>query len=331
MASERNIAKEKILIIRFSSIGDIVLTTPIVRALKNQGNYCIHYLIKEKFKHVLDGNEHLEKIFCFEDEELKSKLQQEKYSLVIDLQNNLKSLMIRKNLSKKTYVVNKENLKKLLLVRTGIDLLNQEHIVTRYFKTIKKLGIKDDGMGLDFFIPKDFGIPQEKTPIELDKPFVTWVIGASYPKKTLTELQIAGVCSTLNMPFVLLGGPLDKKRGDLIESLCQKDNTYNLCGKLSLQESAFFVKKSALVLTNDTGMMHIAAAMQKQIISFWGCTKPSLGMYPFRAGQESIMLVSETNKAPCSKLGNRCKSSRTGCIKDISEETITKSINKLLR
>ena len=322
---------QKLLIIRFSSIGDVVLTSPVVRALKEQGGYCIHYLVKKKFKNAIENNQYIDKIFYLEDNSIKEALIKEKYDIVVDLQNNIKSLKIRQGLAQKTLVVNKENLKKILLVRTGIDLLKGEHIVARYFKTVKKLGIKDDGKGLDFFIPEDFKITSCKISLDLSQPYLAWVIGASYAKKMLPLNQIIEVSRDLNVPVLLLGGAMDKSNGDEIVRSSKRSNLYNLCGELSLEESSYILKRSALVLSNDTGLMHIAAAFHKKIISFWGCTKPSLGMYPYRADEKSVMLLSPTNKEPCSKLGNRCKSSKNGCIGDLDTQRITASLNDLLK
>ena len=322
---------QTILIIRFSSIGDVVLTSPVVRALKQQGGYCIHYLVKKKFKNAIENNPFIDQIFYLEDAGIKDVLLKERYDITVDLQNNLKSFKMRQGLSKTTLIVNKENLKKTLLVRAGIDLLKGEHIVARYFKTVKKIGIKDDGNGLDFFIPEGFKITSCKLPIDLSNPYLAWVIGASYPKKMLPLNHIIEVCKGLNVPILVLGGSMDKNNGDEIVRSSKGSNLYNLCGQLSLEESSYVLKRSALVLSNDTGLMHIAAAFHKKIISFWGCTKPSLGMYPYKADEKSVMLLSPTNKEPCSKLGNRCKSSKNGCIGDLDTEKITASLNDLLK
>ena len=105
------------------------------------------------------------------------------------------------------------------------------------------------------------------------------------------------------------------------------NGTHNFCGKLTFDESAWVIKKSQLALTNDTGFMHISAAFQKKIISFWGCTKPILGMYPYIADSLSFMVVSNPDKTPCSKLGNKkCSYSKHGCINDVDVEDVSKMI-----
>lgn len=320
---------KKILVIRFSAIGDIVLTSPIIRALKKSG-YEVHYLVKRQFKSAIQNNQYIDKLFTLEEPHLKECLRLEKYEMVIDLQNNLKSLKIRSGLSKDIRIVNKENLKKLVLVRTGLDLLKREHIVDRYFKTIENTGAKNDGKGLDFYLIDDFRLAPNKTECSIEQTYIAWVIGASYPKKTLPAEHIIQTCNVLKMPVLLVGGAQDEKKGAKIVSAAIGKNVHNLCGKLSLEESAFVVKKSSLVLSNDTGLMHIAAAYQKDIISFWGCTKPSLGMFPYKPGTRSKEMISPSQKPPCSKLGNRCKSDTNGCIQHIKVNDIILEIKKVL-
>ena len=320
---------KKVLVIRFSAIGDVVLTSPIIRALKLAG-FQVDYVVKEKFKNAIENNQNIDKLFTLEQEALKEELLTQKYSLVVDLQNNLKSLRLRKGLSQNIRVVNKENIKKLLLVRTGIDLLHNQHIVERYFKAIHDLGLEDDGKGLDFFIPDDFKIDPESIPLDLSKPYIAWVIGASYPKKILPMEHIIRTCNEIKLPIAILGGSGDESNGQQLIDAVNHQNIHNLCGQLSLMESAFIVKKSCLVLSNDTGLMHIASAFRKKIISFWGCTKPSLGMSPYQSASGSLEIVSNTHAAPCSKLGNRGKSKKKNCIEDIQPETILASVNRLL-
>ena len=319
----------KVLIIRFSSIGDIVLTTPVVRCLKQQKKATIHYLIKKNYTEVLQNNVYVDKILVFDKKETIKKLKKENYDLIIDLQNNLNSFFIKRKLYKKTLTVNKKNIKKWLLVNTGKDFLKREHIVERYFQTIKTIKVKNDQKGLDFFInPKvEKSLPIGKSKI-LEAPFITWAIGATYSKKKLSIPQIIEVLNRYDKPVALLGGIKEQKEAEQIILSTKNKKVISFCGKLTLQESAFLVNKSELVLTNDTGLMHIASALKKQIISFWGCTKPSLGMAPYKASEHSVQLVSYPKAPPCSKLGNRCRRHKQACIMEISPEEIYKAISK---
>tara|TARA_B110000003_G_C16643708_1_gene531171 strand:- start:2329 stop:3297 length:969 start_codon:yes stop_codon:yes gene_type:complete len=320
-------SKLKILVIRFSSIGDIVLTTPVLRCLKLQLNCDIDYLTKESYKELLYSNTNINNIFLLSDnsKEIINSLRSQHYDIVVDLQNNFRSLKIRIALGIKSYVLEKENIKRYLLIYFGIDLLNN-HIVDRYFKTLEKLGIKNDNLGSDFMLSKvtntDFNIKQD---------YITWCIGGTYEQKKLSCKQIYEVINKLKMPVVLLGGIEEKVLGSLVIDNSIADNVYNLCGETTFQGSAYLIKNSKLVLTNDTGMMHIAAAFDNPIISFWGCTKPSLGFSDYMSNNRSENIIVHLSKNPCSKHGSYCKFQSNGCIKEIKSQTIYKSVEKLLK
>ena len=314
---------QKILFIRFSSIGDIVLTSPVVRCVKNQTAAKIHFLTKEKYVAILDANPHIDRVITLKTnlQEVLTELRFQKYNCIIDLHNNFRSLWIKINLGLSSYTVQKESLKKHLLIYMGINIL-KNHVVDRYFNTIKKLSIFNDHKGLDYFIP-------EKTKVDFDtnQRFIAWCIGGSYNQKTLSAEQVVNVCNFLSLPVVLLGGIQEKEKAAHIVSNSSNASIYDFCGNLSLHESAYLIKNSMLVLTNDTGLMHIAAALQKPIISFWGCTKPVLGFTPYITKTQCVNLVFNPQKRPCSKHGNMCRIQKEGCVKKIDYRTILKTIS----
>lgn len=310
-----------------------MLTTPIIRCLKTQGENTVHYLVKNKYEEVLKKNPYIDKIYSYnKKKELKTKLREEKYDYIIDLQNNLKSFLLRKQIQIKKEVVNKKNIQKWILINTGKDFLKNEHVVERYFKTIKPLGISNDGKGLDFFIDENIVINENILPEKIiENSFITWALGATYSKKKLSEKHIVNVLKKIDKPVLLLGGINEKPTANKIISMVNKEKVYDLCGKLSLEESSFLIKKSEVLLTNDTGLMHIGSALKKKIISFWGCTKPSLGMSPYKPDELSVQMVSNPLSPPCSKLGNRCRKSKTACINNISSDEIYEELLKIVK
>ena len=248
--------KLKILIIRYSSIGDIILTTPIIRCLKHQLNADIDFLTKKSFASLLVSNPYINDIHTLNDvnKKLIQILQSNNYDHVVDLQNNLRSLKIRTALKVNNHVYFKSNFKRHLLINFGVDLL-KNHVVDRYFNTIKKLNVVNDNKGIDYFIN---GSPNVE--FNTKQEYITWCIGGTHEHKKLSCTQITEVISKLNMPILLIGGPEDKKLGYEIMKKANSDNVYDFCGKTSFEESAYLIKESKLVLTNDTGMMHIASA-----------------------------------------------------------------------
>ena len=313
---------QKILVIRFSSIGDIVLTSPIIRCVKNQTNAQIHFLTKEQYVPIVDSNPHIDRVIVFKKnlQYVLQKLKPENYNYIIDLHHNFRSLWVRISLGIPSCTIKKENWKKYLLIYLGINIL-KNHVVNRYFQAINKLSIVNDNKGLDYFLP-----PNIKVDFNVSQGFIAWCIGASHYQKSLSVEQVVNVCNNLSFPVVLLGGIQEKEKAISIVANSSNSRVFNFCGKLSLNESAFLIKNSLLVLTNDTGLMHIAAALQKPIISFWGCTKPILGFTPYMNQNYCVNIVFNPQKPPCSRHGSMCRVQKGGCVKNIDYNLILKSI-----
>lgn len=327
---------KKILVIRFSSIGDIVLTTPVIRSLKTQLPEAeIHYLTKKSFNVLLTNNPYVDKVHLLEDSlnNTIKQLKKEQYDLIIDLHNNLRTTIIKFRLSVKSNTFDKINFKKWLKVNLKIDKLPNRHIVERYMDTLIPLGIKMDMLGLDYFIPEKDEVPMDWLPETHQDGFVAFAIGAQHATKKLPLKRMIELCDKINKPIVLLGGKEDASIADQIEKfftksvvsepmeeglqeLNKKAIIYNACGKYNLNQSASLIKSASHVFSHDTGLMHIAAAFKKEVFSIWGNTIPSFGMYPYR----TKFTVFENNKIdcrPCSKIGfNKCPKGHFKCMND---------------
>lgn len=319
----------RILVVRFSSIGDIVLTTPVIRCLKLQLNAEIHFLTKENYAGILSHNPYLSKVFSIRKkvDEVKAQLQAEKYDYIVDLHKNLRSFQVRLALKAKYLTFDKTNLEKWLLVNFKIDKMPGLHITDRYLATVESLGVQNDNRGLDYFIP-----PATLPPSEMPSgPFIVFAIGAAHATKRLPFDKILNICNKLDHPVLLLGGPGEKETGERIALSCKKD-IINLCGKISLHQSALITREAALVITHDTGMMHIAAALKKPTISVWGNTVPAFGMTPCLPDERilnKIVEVENLSCRPCSKIGHKdCPKGHFKCMKDIDETKITETVTK---
>ena len=323
------------LIVRFSSIGDIVLTTPIIRCLKQQVPGCeVHYLTKKSFAGVLAGNPYIDQLYTIDKDidEVLPELHRNEYDLIIDLHHNLRTMMLKHKLKTEASSFDKLNLEKWLMVNLKINKLPKHHIVHRYFETVKELNVKYDGKGLDYFIDSKDEIQTGQLPLSHQNGYVAIVIGAKHQTKIYPATKVSEVIQYLNQPVVLIGGKEDVSRGEEIISLSSNsDNIYNACGKYSLGQSAFLVKNAKLVITNDTGFMHIAAAFNKNIISVWGNTIPEFGMTPFLPeGSSSLNIISEVknlNCRPCSKIGyDKCPKGHFRCM---MENDVISQLDKL--
>ncbi len=323
----------KFLIIRFSSIGDIVLTTPVIRCLrKKYPDAEIYFLTKKSFSGIVESNPHINRVLTL-DNDINSTieiLKDEKFDCIIDLHNNIRTFRIRKSLKGVPfYSFHKLNTKKWIYTNLKINLLPAKHIVDRYMETVKKIGATNDNLGLDYFIPEKDLVKDSDIPFSHSQGFISIVIGAAHFTKKLPVEKLKQLCAGIEYPVILLGGNEDFYKG-LEISRMDSIKIYNACGKFSLNESADIIRKSKLVISHDTGLMHIAAAFEKYILSVWGNTVPSFGMYPYKASYE----VFEVNKLwcrPCSKIGfDKCPLGHFKCMQQISIDKIIESVNAFI-
>jgi len=322
----------KILIIRFSSIGDIVLTSPIIRCLKQQlHNVEIDYLTKQEFAPLLIANPHISKVHILNKNFSTSiaHLKKENFNFIIDLHHNIRSLRIKLNLySVPSFSFKKLNIEKWLLVHFKLNYLPRTHIVDRYFKTVEQLHVLNDLRGLDFFIPAKDNVAISTLPAIHQGGYIGFVIGAKHFTKRLPLEKIIAICKKQHQAIVLLGGKEDAAIGSLISNALG-ENCYNACGKYNLNQSASLIQQATSIISHDTGLMHIAAAFKKDITSVWGNTTPSFGMYPYLAGEHSKTIeVSNLNCRPCSKIGYpKCPKTHFKCMQDIDETLFKTSSN----
>ena len=325
----------KILVLRFSSIGDIVLTSPVVRALVRQvPGARVHFATKPAYRGLVEPNPYISKGHYLSGSlaELVKELKAERFDYIIDLHHNLRTALIKLQLGVPASSFEKLNWQKWLLVRFQINVLPRQHIVERYLATAAPLGVQNDGRGLDYFIPADQEIDLADLPAGFQRGYVAVAIGAQHATKRLPVEKLIELCQNLRRPVVLLGGPEDESVGHIIELAFDKqaaqalppaptipDSPYyfpknspihsvthspvfNACGRFSLHQSASLLRQAQLVVTHDTGLMHIAAAFQKEIFSVWGSTVPDFGMYPYKT-EFKVLEVPNLPCRPCSKIG----------------------------
>jgi ADP-heptose:LPS heptosyltransferase len=173
----------KFLIIRFSSIGDIVLTTPVVRCLKKQiPNAEMHFLTKKSFAEIIEHNLNIDKKIYFEGDlnATIKQLKKENYDYIIDLHHNLRTFLIKLRLMKKSFSFNKLNFEKWMMVNFKINMLPQKHIVDRYFETIKKFKVENDGQGLDYFLTAEEEKAIQQLPASHQSGYIGFVIRKNF-------------------------------------------------------------------------------------------------------------------------------------------------------
>lgn len=326
--------KVKFLIIRFSSIGDIVLTTPVIRCLKKQvENAEVHYLIKKQFLPVMQANPYIDKVHLLGDTlyETTDALKEEGFHHIIDLHRNLRSRIVKSRLKVYAFSVKKLNVKKWFLVNFKINKMPDIHIVDRYLDTVKAFDANNDDKGLDYFIPDEDKIDMAGLPSSFHKGYIALVVGANHFTKQIPNERLIDICNQLEYPVVLMGGPVDAANAEIVEKNTKRD-VYNACGKYNINQSASLIKQSKVVITPDTGLMHIAAAFKKKIISVWGNTVPEFGMYPYQSHPQSeIFEIIGLKCRPCSKIGyKKCPRGHLKCMQQIDFNKIVATAKYLL-
>ncbi len=333
----------KFLVIRLSSIGDIVLASPVLRCLKTQvPDAEVHFLTKAAFKIVTASNPYIDKFFYYNNNMaiLIEDLQKEDYDYIIDLHNNIRTLKIKKALKVKAFTINKLNTQKFLLTNLRINVMPGNHITKRSLQTVESFGVKDDGQGLDYFIPKEDVVPDSDIPTSHSLGYIAIVIGASYYTKKLPIHKLQELCKKIDHPVILIGGKEDALEGSAIASI-DTIKIYNACGKFNLNESADLVRRSKLVISHDTGLQYIACAFNKEVLAIWGSTTPKLDVEPFYGSR----FLSTQNKLPyeniivpglwcqpCSKYGRRkCPLGHFKCMEKQDINSIVIKVNERLK
>jgi ADP-heptose:LPS heptosyltransferase len=321
----------RFLVIRFSSIGDIVLASPLLRCLKQQlANAEIHFLTKIAYRPIHEYNPFIDRHLLFNENysSLIPLLRKQNYEIIIDLHNNIRSWIFKRALSAPSFSVNKENFRKWKMVHFK-QRLSLSHIVFRFLETARPLGVQFDGKGLDYFLPPELNETDPcrngSLPHHFQNDYLVVVCGARHqtkqPPVALLKRLIKG------RQAVLLGSDEDHGRAEAIR---EGPHHVNLAGKLTLHQSAWIIKHARKVITPDTGLMHIAAAFGKEIISLWGNTIPEFGMSPFYGRNENRSHVFEVKLPcrPCSKIGfKKCPKSHFNCMNLQNAEAIIRAID----
>ncbi len=322
----------KFLIIRFSSIGDIVLTSPVIRCLKQQVDGAeISFLTKEQFVPLLKANPYIDRIYVYKDPVGTIRmLKKEEFHYVIDLQNNLRSAWIKSRLAAIPFSFKKLNFEKWLFVNFKKNIMPNIHVVDRYIDTLSLFDVINDGKGLDFFIPPEDEVSISDLPQPFHNGYILFAIGGIHTTKRLPAEKICNICRDLNLPVILSGNRNDALTGETVAASCGK-LILNTCGKYNINQSASLVRQADVVITHDSGLMHVAAAFKKKVISVWGNTVPDFGMYPYHPHLDSAVFeVGGLKCRPCSKLGYRkCPKKHFRCMNDQDTGEIARYARKL--
>lgn len=309
----------KILVVRFSSIGDIVLITPVLRCLKQQiPNAELHVLTKFNFATLFENQPYIDVLHTIKKDidEVKTALKQEKFDCIIDLHNNLRTRRLSLYLGIKTHRFPKLNIRKWLLTNFKLNTMPSVHVVDRYFEAVKSLGVVSDGKPCDLFLSDE----EVKEGNELcpKEGFIAVALGAQFATKQVPVQLLAESLKSLKLPIVLLGGEGDMMRSNELKAMLKDKELLDYCGKLSLRMSTAVLAQANVLLTGDTGLMHLASCFEVPIVSVWGNTVPELGMYAYEPRKDKKAILIQRNDVscrPCSKIGYKeCPKGHFECM-----------------
>ncbi len=335
-------AFEKILIIRLSSIGDIVLSTPLIRLLRKKfPSAQIDFVIKKEFAELLKFNPHLTNLIEFDVSNgfkellrLKSQILKERYDLIVDIHNNLRSVFLRTFSGARVLKVNKRVFKRLLFVKFKINLYkNIIPVAEKYIETVSQLSIKNDNQGLELFVPNDIiELAKDKINFSDSERYIAIAPSAKHETKRWLPERFAEVGDRLSEKFnakiILMGGREDKQRCELVETM-MKNKPINICGKTSLLESAGILSLCEMLITNDSGLMHIGSAMKTKVVAIFGSTVKEFGFFPY--GTKSIVVEKSVSCRPCSHIGrDKCPKGHFKCMKEIQVDDVYDACVKLM-
>jgi len=336
----------KFLIIRFGSIGDVILTTPLIRCLRAKYPHCqVDFLIKREFSAVLLQNPHLSNIIQFDKNAGKDELKrvrnlvkQNAYSHILDIQKNIRSVYISNGSGARVTSFSKKIFARDILIRFGINLYKEiKPVYLRYFEAAESLGVSYDGKGTQVF-PPDAEIKNAEGILAHNKyliqsPLLVVAPGAQWENKRWPEAGFAAAadafCSQTGAKTILIGGSGDIEICNHVQSL-MKSESLNLAGKLSLMGSAAILGKATMIFTNDTGMLHMAQAMKARVVAVYGPTTRELGFFPLDA--DSRVAETSISCRPCTQKGlHHCPKKHFRCMNEIKPEMVSSLATQLLQ
>jgi lipopolysaccharide heptosyltransferase II len=337
----------KILVVRLSSIGDIILTTPLLRSLKNTcPNVRITFLIKKQYEDLLASSPYIDELITFDKKDglagllkIKRYLREQQFDVYLDIHKNWRSRYLRLCLNtKKTTSYHKLIFKRTMLIWFKINLYgNDKPVYLRYFDSVKDFGIQYDGLGTDIHVPEG---KIEKTRIMLSNagydfsaPLVVICPSATYYNKRWKPegfIETAIFLIRQKSAFIVIHGGKE----DII--LCNEiaaaigNKAVNMAGLLSLSESAALLRFSTLVIANDSGLLHLAQSQKRPVIGIYGPTTRELGYFPLE--KDSTVIETLISCRPCTHNGlDACPKKHFRCMNDIPTEKVIMAALQYLR
>jgi ADP-heptose:LPS heptosyltransferase len=310
----------KILLIRLSSIGDIVLTSPVARCIRTQRPDCeVHFATKAAYADLVRFDPHVSDVHEFRGDgpDLIRRLRAERFDMVVDLHASVRTWWLTRALGRPTITYCKHRVARWLRVTLRLNTLPTDHVVDRYVAPLEALGVRNDGLGLALHIPPERCADPSHLPESHRRGYVALAVGAAHATKRLPLHRLIGIAQELERPVVLIGGPGDAAVAAQIADAVGH-RVHNAVGRYDLLASASLLRDAAAVIAHDSAAMHIAAAFQRPVVSVWGSTIPAFGMGPYlpqHPERAAIVEVPSVACRPCTTIGRaRCPKGHLRCL-----------------
>ncbi len=331
-----------------SSIGDIILTSPVVRQLRrNFPEAQIDYLVRKEYAAVIKHNPHLSNVIEFdakgEDHALqlmRQYIQDAEYDLILDLHRNIRSKYLRRFLNHpRIYKISKNQVPRFLLVNTGLNLYKQLNpyplsVAAKYLRAGKSVGLDPSDLKLDVYLPEETQKKGEQIWQRLHDEGARVVIapGARHYTKCWPAAYYARLIELIHQEFgwtsVLVGGPDEAEMAASIENRAGEQIVDSLAGRISLLETFAIIQESLLFISNDSGLMHVAAAYQKPQIAIFGSTTRELGFFPVNENA-TIVENNSLNCRPCTHIGkSACPREHFKCMLEVTPEEVFSALQQ---
>lgn len=325
---------KKILFIRLSSIGDIVMTSLAIRCFKNHfPDSQIDFLTKTEYAQLVQRHLGIANVLILKSNiwNTAQEIIDNEYDYVVDWHNNLRTNLLKQLLpdALPCLTYNKKSIRRSLSVLLRKDVYGKSLVPEQYLNVLKPLGVENDNNGLYFLIPNEDGINSSDLPMTHRFGYIAISLGATHFTKRMPIEKWKELVAKLPFPIILIGGEAEYSIG---EELVAMDDLkcINKCGKYTIGQSASIIAHAKYVITHDTGMMHIAAALQKRTISIWGGTVPYLGFRPYGLDETKSFIIEnkQLNCRPCSKHGRSdCPKGHFKCMNEIDTNRIVEIVS----
>lgn len=328
---------QKILVFRLSSIGDIVLTTALVRCLRNTYPKAqIDYVVKKQFADILRCVPFVSNVIVLDTKKgfgelqsLRRRLKEEKYDVVLDIHKNWRSLFICNSIGAKfVFRFKKHVFPRWVLTTFHKDIYSEVRpVYLRFIDAATSIGVKPDGNYTELVVPEiiQSGVDEmfRSAGLSLEKRVVALCPGASFSNKQWPPdkfLELAKkIILDLDSQVILLGG---KKESSLCEEIARVTGAVNFSGMFDLSQSIAALHNVWCTVSNDTGMLHVSEALGKPVVGVYGPTARQFGYFPILPSSR-VAQVDGLKCRPCTKMGmNHCPKKHFSCMREISVDMV---------